>query len=69
MRWEPMIVTYVNRYDHVIKEMQRNWLPYFLDYACAFMPLKSNVNPDLTPDEIVYGKMIVVQQAQFFQRK
>jgi len=68
MRWEPMIVTYVNRYDHAIKEMERNWWSCsgFLDHACALMPLKSSVKPDLTPNEIICGETIAVQRAQLF---
>jgi hypothetical protein len=55
-----MIVAYVNRYNHMIKEMERNWGPCFLDHSCALMPLKSGVKPDPTPDEIVCGEMITV---------
>jgi len=66
MRWEPMIVTYVNRYDNVIKEMERNWWPCFLENACALMPLRCGVKPDLTPNEIICGEMIAVQRAQLF---
>jgi len=61
-----MIVSYVNRYDHVIKEMERNWWPCFLDHACALMPLKSSAKPDLTPNEIICGEMTAVQGAQLF---
>jgi len=64
-----MIVTYVNRYDHVIKEMERNRWPCFIDHACARMHLKSSVKPDLTPNEIICGEMIAVQRAQLFQRE
>jgi len=56
----------MNRYDLVIKEMERNWWPCFLDHACALMPLKSRVQPDLTPTEIICGEMIAVQRAQLF---
>jgi len=66
MRLEPMIVTYLNRYNHVIKEMERNWWPCILAHACTLMPLKSSVTPDLTPNKIICGKMIVVQRAQLF---
>jgi len=40
-----MLVTFVNRhdhvikYDHVIKEMERHWWPCFLDHVYALMPL------------------------------
>jgi len=57
-----MIVTYVKRYCHVMKEMERHWWPCFLDHACALMPLKSSVNPN----EIIRGEMIAVQRAQLF---
>jgi len=67
MCWGSMIVTYVNKYDHVIKEMERNWWPCFLDHACTLMPLKStSVKPELTPSEIICGEMIAVQRAQLF---
>ena len=69
MCWEPMIVTYVNRYDHVNKEIERNWEPSFLDHACALMPFKNSVKPDLTPNEIMCGEMIAVQRAQLFWRE
>jgi len=45
----------------VIKEMERNWWPCFLDHECALMPLKSSVKPDLNPNEIKRGEMIAVQ--------
>jgi len=60
MCWEPMILAYVNRYNHMIKEMERNRGPFFLDHACALMPLKSGVKPDMTPNEIICGEMITV---------
>jgi len=55
-----MILAYVNRYNHMIKEMERNRGPFFLDHACALMPLKSGVKPDMTPNEIICGEMITV---------
>jgi len=65
MRWEPMIVTYVNRYDHMIKEMRRTGGLVFLIMR-ALMPLKCSVKADLTPNEIIYGEVIAVQRAQLF---